>query len=63
MSAVGAWYSPEAWQQLAAIPEARIAKSYSDFVRTRMVESRTGAVAVLGRARSVSRPRSSNRTC
>jgi hypothetical protein len=31
--------------------------------RTKLVESRTDAVAVLGRARSVSRPRSSNRTC
>ena len=30
---------------------------------SKLVESRTGAVAVLGRARSVSRPRSSNRTC
>jgi len=29
----------------------------------KLVESRTDAVAVLGRARSVSRPRSSNRTC
>jgi hypothetical protein len=28
-----AWYSPEAWKQLAAIPEARIEKSYQDFVR------------------------------
>jgi ERF superfamily len=32
-------------------------------VRAKLVESRTDAVAVLGRARSVSRPRSSNRTC
>lgn len=29
-----AWYSPEAWQQLAALPEARIQKSYDDFIRT-----------------------------
>jgi hypothetical protein len=29
-----AWYTPEAWAQLAAMPEARIAKSYQDFVRT-----------------------------
>ena len=28
-----AWYSPETWQQLAAIPEARIQKTYADFVR------------------------------
>jgi hypothetical protein len=36
MSAVAAgiaWYSPEAWQQLVAMPEARIENSYSDFVR------------------------------
>ncbi len=26
------WYSPEAWKQLAAIPEAHIQKSYADFV-------------------------------
>jgi hypothetical protein len=30
---------------------------------SKKVESRTDAVAGLGRARSVSRPRSSNRTC
>jgi hypothetical protein len=29
-----AWYTPEAWQQLAAMPEARIEKSYQDFVCT-----------------------------
>ena len=29
-----AWYTPEAWAQLAAMPEARIEKSYRDFVRT-----------------------------
>jgi hypothetical protein len=29
-----AWYSPEAWERLAAMPEAQITKSYSDFVRT-----------------------------
>jgi hypothetical protein len=29
-----AWYSPQAWRQLAAIPEAHIEKSYDDFVRT-----------------------------
>jgi hypothetical protein len=29
-----AWYIPEAWQQLAAMPEARIEKSYQDFVCT-----------------------------
>jgi hypothetical protein len=29
-----AWYSPEAWAQLAAMPEARIEKTYADFVRT-----------------------------
>jgi hypothetical protein len=29
-----AWYTPEAWQQLAAMPEARIEKSYQDFVRS-----------------------------
>ena len=29
-----AWYTPEAWAQLAAMPEARIEKSYKDFVRT-----------------------------
>jgi hypothetical protein len=29
-----AWYTPEAWKRLAAIPEARIEKSYQDFVRT-----------------------------
>jgi hypothetical protein len=27
-----AWYSPEAWEQLVAMPEARIEKSYRDFV-------------------------------
>jgi hypothetical protein len=27
-----AWYTPETWKQLAAIPEARIEKSYQDFV-------------------------------
>jgi hypothetical protein len=35
MSAIGmAWYSAEAWQQLEAIPEADIQKSYADFART-----------------------------
>jgi hypothetical protein len=29
-----AWYTPEAWQQLAAMPEARIEKGYQDFVRS-----------------------------
>jgi hypothetical protein len=29
-----AWYTPEAWQRLAAMPEARIEKSYQDFVHT-----------------------------
>jgi hypothetical protein len=29
-----AWYTPEAWQQLTAMPEARIEKSYQDFVRS-----------------------------
>jgi len=29
-----AWYTPEAWEQLAAMPEARIEKSYQDFVRS-----------------------------
>jgi hypothetical protein len=29
-----AWYSPEAWERLAAMPEAQITKSYQDFVRT-----------------------------
>jgi hypothetical protein len=29
-----AWFSPEAWKKLAAMPEARIQKSYSAFVRT-----------------------------
>jgi hypothetical protein len=29
-----AWYTPEAWAQLEAMPEARIEKSYQDFVRT-----------------------------
>jgi hypothetical protein len=34
MSAIGmAWYSPQAWKQLAAIPEARVTKSYSAFLR------------------------------
>jgi hypothetical protein len=28
------WYTPEAWQRLAAMPEARIEKSYQDFVRS-----------------------------
>jgi hypothetical protein len=28
-----AWYTPEAWKQLAAMPEARIEKSYQDFVQ------------------------------
>jgi hypothetical protein len=27
-----AWYTPEAWKQLVAMPEARIEKSYQDFV-------------------------------
>jgi hypothetical protein len=27
-----AWYSPEAWKQLAAMPEAGIEKNYRDFV-------------------------------
>jgi hypothetical protein len=27
-----AWYSPEAWEQLAAMPEARIEMGYQDFV-------------------------------
>jgi hypothetical protein len=35
-----AWYSPEAWAQLAAIPEARIEKSYAEFVRGFEVLSR-----------------------
>jgi hypothetical protein len=35
VSAMGvAWYTPEMWAQLAAMPEARIEKSYRDFVRT-----------------------------
>jgi hypothetical protein len=29
-----AWYTPEAWARLAAMPEAQIKKSYQDFVRT-----------------------------
>lgn len=34
-SAVGvSWYSPEQWKLLAAMPEAKIEKSYQDFVRT-----------------------------
>jgi hypothetical protein len=28
-----AWYSPETWQELQAIPEAKIEMSYSEFVR------------------------------
>jgi len=28
-----AWYSPEAWRELATIPEARIDKSYTDYLR------------------------------
>jgi hypothetical protein len=28
-----AWYTPEAWKRLAAIPEARIQKSYRAFVQ------------------------------
>lgn len=35
MSVVGmAWYSPEAWQRLAAIPEARIQKSCAEFLHS-----------------------------
>jgi hypothetical protein len=35
VSAMGvAWYTPEAWAQLAAMPEARIEKSYQNFVHT-----------------------------
>jgi hypothetical protein len=35
VSAMGvAWYTPETWAQLATMPEARIEKSYRDFVRT-----------------------------
>jgi hypothetical protein len=34
MKAVGmGWYTPESWARLAAMPEARIRKSYADFVR------------------------------
>jgi hypothetical protein len=29
-----AWYSPETRETLAAIPEARIEKSYQDFLRS-----------------------------
>lgn len=29
-----AWYSPETWQELSALPEAKIEKSYSDFLHT-----------------------------
>jgi hypothetical protein len=29
-----AWYSPEAWEQLAAMPEARIEKGYQDFAHS-----------------------------
>jgi hypothetical protein len=29
-----AWYSPEAWEQLAATPEARIEKGYQDFAHS-----------------------------
>ena len=33
-SAVGiSWYSPATWKRLAAIPEAEIEKSYSEYVR------------------------------
>jgi hypothetical protein len=33
MNAVGmGWYTPEAWARLEAMPEARIQKSYEDFV-------------------------------
>lgn len=28
-----AWYTPAAWEQLAAMPEAKIEKNYQDFVR------------------------------
>lgn len=28
-----AWYSHEAWRELAAIPEARIEKSYAEYLR------------------------------
>jgi hypothetical protein len=36
MRAVGvAWYSPQAWKRLAAIPEARIEKSYADYLRAK----------------------------
>jgi hypothetical protein len=28
-----AWYTPSAWAQLAALPEAKIEKTYQDFVR------------------------------
>ena len=47
-SALGvAWYTPEAWVQLEAMPEARIEKSYADFVRAfgrivRELEARGG---------------------
>jgi hypothetical protein len=29
-----AWYSPSTWRELCTHPEARIEKSYSEFVRT-----------------------------
>jgi hypothetical protein len=29
-----AWYSPETWRELCALPEAKIDKTYSEFVRT-----------------------------
>jgi hypothetical protein len=29
-----AWYSPESWKRLVALPEAHIEKSYRDFVST-----------------------------
>lgn len=33
MNAVGmAWYSPAAWAQLEAMPEARIEKTYGEFI-------------------------------
>ena len=28
------WYGPQEWAQLAAMPEARIEKTYADFVRS-----------------------------
>jgi hypothetical protein len=41
-----AWYTPEAWKRLEAMPEAEIEKSYADFVR--QFERAARAVAASG---------------